>query len=149
MCVCTHIFAAVCTARCMFTQYMFTCGDQKIPSGHIPEVCFIFFSARISCRIGACHEVQARWLTRSRDLLSLSSQHSAWMTRAHHYSGFLFACIFKTSEASFTNYIYSKISYLYTIYLDHIKQSLLSNSPWNLPKRVSPPTLCPILFITL
>lgn len=31
------------TARCMFTQYMFTCGDQKIPSGHIPEVCFIFF----------------------------------------------------------------------------------------------------------
>lgn len=81
--------------------------------------------------------------------LSLSSTVLGWQGITT-ISGFLFACILKTSEPLFTNFIYSKISYMYTIYLDHIKLSLLlSNYPWNLQKRISLPTLCPIPFITL
>lgn len=152
--VCVHAriyLQQYATARCMFTQYMFTCGGQKIPSGHIPEVCFIFFF-QLGSLVGLELAMKSR-LDGSQDpgisYLSLPSRVLGWQGLTTT-SGFLFACIFKISEASFTNYIYLKISYMYTIYLDHIKHSLLlSSSPWNLPKRLSLPTLCPILFITL
>lgn len=151
MCACTHIFATVCNCTLhVYTIHVYMWRSENTLRSHTWGVLHFFF--QLGSLVGLELAIKSR-LDGSQDpgisYLSLPSTVLGWQELTTTF-GFLFACIFKTSEASFTNYIYLKISYMYTIYLDHIKHSLLlSSSPWNLPKRLSLPTLCPILFITL